>query len=1754
MKKLKALLGVILSVVLFTGGILPQVGAVLSEVVAAPTTHELALNVTVEKLNVTIIRKDTNDNKIFADIVKENLPKNAVIRLNLSEGDGTAGYEISQVRLGSKTATLAELGDGQIWDVDSVNNTLEVIYKATEDPDDSFDVTFYDYDYSAPDGGGMNDARNYAAGSPEEQRIGVGISGDDYHVGGLKHPEYVTVDFGSDLGMYQYDLMVKVTNPKTGVEETINANSNNGVDAGAGYGINGTGWPLAIGMIERLDADGNPVWGKDANGNQIYDPGLFTNEAKLGKHIYTKDTEGLNGNSRLNFKRDGYHYVLQSATVGATTTNGGTGNPRFYPLDNVPSAEGQKFVDPWINGSEIEDTNPHNWYFGIRHEFNFTLGEYEGPLEYTFEGDDDVWVFLDGELVLDMGGVHCVYPNDYNNTQDKIDRGENSWPNTVDLWTKIDKTEANYKTKEHTVTILYMERGGYDSNCYMEFTIPVNPPADFDATIDIPVTVKWIGLDEAEEHGNNPTSPNPTIYLLDGSDENQSKVDAIREKLKNSVEPADDEIVYKQTVDGGILKDEDGKTVIFEKASLDEGVTNYTALSTEYSDFEAVVTGNMSDGFMVTYTYKPQRTTVSVKKVWNPTSATGDAIWVKLLADGTQYGDLITLNAGNDWQATVSNLLVRRNGNEVSYTVEEVSTPDGYTTTVTGNVSDGYIITNNKDYNAKYQFKKADDSMPNLPSAVLALRPTDTDTYKSGDTVNAKAVSTTTVTVADGTWTFTGYENDSLTVSDDDVTFVGVWSFTPKSEYNVTHVFESGTSGKDLPAEITAMAPPVMTAFEGDTVNPTMPADTTYDAGDGIWTFQSYDQGTVTVTANVTYTGTWTYEAKPTHTVSHTFKSGTAGYELPAEIAALEPADYSVIEGTTVNPTYPAETVIDDPGDSDYYWTLTGYDKQNVVVDTDVEFIGTWVRMKKPTVDVKYVFQSDDGSTLPEEVMALKPVDTVETWDETKEVFAPTITPATVEAPDKSGTWTFISWDENSHFASDNMTFTGTWHFDAYPEYKVEHTFVSGTSGKELPAEVKALEPTDSTIKKTHTAYAVYPDETRVETADGIWTFSSYDKLKVEDVNGDVEFIGTWVYAAKPDYPVEHTFVSGTPGKTLPAEVTGLVPAGTTVLEGETANAVNPGSTRVEAADGIWSFTGYDKTEVTNVHEAVEFEGTWTWEEYTYYPVEHTFVSGTSGKTLPASVTGLTPNPSTVIKGRTANSVAPEQTSVDVEDGTWTFTGYDKNEVTNVNDEVTFTGTWTFEKFPEYPVKHNFVSGTSGKELPAAVTSLKPQDTTVMKGKTVNAVNPAELTVEAEDGVWTFTGYDKTQVTDVNGEVIFNGTWTFAPYPEYPVTHTFVSGTAGKELPAAVTTLKPDDFTVYEGKTANAVNPSEVSVDVEDGTWSFTGYDKTQVENVTDAVNFEGTWTFTAYPEYPVTHTFVSGTAGKELPAAVATLKPGASSIMKGKTAEAVSPAELTVKVEDGTWTFTGYDKDKVEGVTGAVNFEGTWTFTAKPVYPVTHVFVSGTAGKELPQAVKTLTPGDFTVMQVRTAVATTPSKVTVDVDGGAWVFVGYDKTQVADVNGSVTFTGTWKFTEKQVYQVKYNFVSGTSGKDLPEEIMKLLPSSDDKYVNGVTVTPEQLSQLAVETPDGVWRFVSWDKAGIVVDGSDINFGGVWTFTAKAAPAKSTPVNNNPVNTASPVSPKTGEDGTWAGVCGAAVCGTCAILALLSQKRKKDIL
>ena len=189
---------------------------------------------------------------------------------------------------------------------------------------------------------------------------------------------------------------------------------------------------ITTGLVTGLSPDYKTVLWKVAQ------PEFFTDKyLGEGKQKYT--------NYKLLFKKTGNNYELTGVKQpGNNTFNCNGDGSWFLPLK-----------DP-----TYDNTEEGKFYFGMRYDIEFQLGDYVGPLDYTFTGDDDLWVLLDGKVVIDVGGIHKAIKGSTNLWED-LGFKDGARPLTDEQ-----------KNKRHIITVLYMERGSYRSNCKMDFTIP----------------------------------------------------------------------------------------------------------------------------------------------------------------------------------------------------------------------------------------------------------------------------------------------------------------------------------------------------------------------------------------------------------------------------------------------------------------------------------------------------------------------------------------------------------------------------------------------------------------------------------------------------------------------------------------------------------------------------------------------------------------------------------------------------------------------------------------------------------------------------------------------------------------------------------------------------------------------------------------------------------------------------------------------------------------------------------------------------------------------------------------------------------------------------------------------------------------------------------------------------------------------------------------------------------------------------------
>lgn len=262
-----------------------------------------------------------------------------------------------------------------------------------------------------------------------------------------------------------------------------------------------TGNYICSGLVEKsLDNSNNIVFTNT-------EPGLFRSDDttnSYGKKIYT--------NVRLPFQYDKSknEYSFNSNTMSAHFTDKAKSNTDLtysaspQTITDI-SAQGKNDKASWLPFDKETSiaTDDATYHFGMQAVIPFSMtsngrlnaaDDESDAITFDFSGDDDVWVFVDGKLVLDIGGIH-------NEMAGTMNFATNEW--------SVQRSEYNYATNEtvgdmngkamdgrlfddkngkgvlgtnretfaattsHTLTVFYLERGAGASNCKIKFNLPM---------------------------------------------------------------------------------------------------------------------------------------------------------------------------------------------------------------------------------------------------------------------------------------------------------------------------------------------------------------------------------------------------------------------------------------------------------------------------------------------------------------------------------------------------------------------------------------------------------------------------------------------------------------------------------------------------------------------------------------------------------------------------------------------------------------------------------------------------------------------------------------------------------------------------------------------------------------------------------------------------------------------------------------------------------------------------------------------------------------------------------------------------------------------------------------------------------------------------------------------------------------------------------------------------------------------------------
>ena len=529
--------------------------------------------------------------------------------------------------------------------------------------------------------------------------------------------------------------------------------------------------------------------------------------------------------------------------------------------------------------------------------------------------------------------------------------------------------------------------------------------------------------------------------------------------------------------------------------------------------------------------------------------------------------------------------------------------------------------------------------------------------------------------------------------------------------------------------------------------------------------------------------------------------------------------------------------------------------------------------------------------------------------------------------------------------------------FNAVKDYNVKHQFAVSEETQSagitsLPSVVADLLPADQTGKKnTETVYPTAISETdkTVLVTDGKWTFDSWDENSKTVNKADVVFTGTWSYTGNTVVP---------PTKT-----------------------VSPAS--VDVGEQITYTIGYTNWQNTPATVVITDD----------IPAGTKFVSASDDGKLSSNGKTVTWTLSLVPAGTTGSvTLVLETLSTIAESVTNTANvkigGHDPVPVTTDEDNTV--------KVKKYAIRYEFVSGTTGMELPEALTqraeAATAASTAVYNGITVTPSTSIDTKAyNVTEGIWSFSpGWDKRSYTVNQADVKFTGTWTYKANSVTTPTKSIAASSAAGRNGAAVNTGDQITYGIYYKNWTNDTVTVTITDPIPDGmsfvsatnggtsdgtkvTWTLSGKSALFAEtvNVTYKVDLAKVLEYNA------------GHAPEKLTS------------VTNRGASVVIDPDTTVEGDEYT-----YDPGEV---TNRIN-----------TYSVSQTFVSGTPGKALPESIRTILSTIETLSGFYTGETVQMQDVTfqqyLNTTDGTWVFDKWDTDHKVIGTANTSFTGTWVF------------------------------------------------------------------------------------------------------------------------------------------------
>lgn len=300
----------------------------------------------------------------------------------------------------------------------------------------------------------------------------------------------------------------------------------------------------------------------DGNQSLAY---LFDPEIEVGGKASYPNVKGL-----LQVDENGYYYYDSGKNYavyyqadnsfvlydhpGVKNNGGGENQGNFFPFNAATNDPGT--LDDGLMSTVSSKDPSINHYFGVHMSTRFIqlnggkIGE--DSVIYEFSGDDDVWVFIDGVLVADLGGIHDAASVNIDFSTGKITINGTEQGKTLGALLNTGSNTLADNT-QHTLDFFYLERGNVDSHMELKYNLVTQPESSLIKIDQLgnPVPEAEFSLYAADNLSTaiatGTTDRDGRFIFMDPANSTPLTIQDLYDKYKNSKDAAGNNLIVKET-------------------------------------------------------------------------------------------------------------------------------------------------------------------------------------------------------------------------------------------------------------------------------------------------------------------------------------------------------------------------------------------------------------------------------------------------------------------------------------------------------------------------------------------------------------------------------------------------------------------------------------------------------------------------------------------------------------------------------------------------------------------------------------------------------------------------------------------------------------------------------------------------------------------------------------------------------------------------------------------------------------------------------------------------------------------------------------------------------------------------------------------------------------------------------------------------------------------------------------------------------